>query len=233
VTVDVRFYGHACFGLFVEGGESICVDPYQPGALNGAVDLEPIGDEFDYVVCSHGHVDHAATTAIAASDIIQATIETPGFSIRRHTVFHDEFGGRLRGGTTDILTIDLGGRRIVHLGDLGERLTSKQIANWSPGSIDLLIAPVGGYFTLGADGAFELVEKLQPSFVIPCHAAGQGVTLPELVDCSHFMRRFSTDAIIAKDQSHWSLPTGDMDDTPPKVARLKASRLASHHDVPN
>jgi L-ascorbate metabolism protein UlaG (beta-lactamase superfamily) len=225
VIVEVRFYGHACFRLCVEHGPSICIDPYRPGSLGGSVILEPIPDTFDYIVCSHGHVDHSATNTMASGQVLDADYETQEFSVRRHQVFHDEFGGRLRGGTTDILTFDLGEHRIVHMGDIGERLTAQQIADWQPGSIDLLLVPVGGYFTLGADGAFELVEKLRPSFVVPCHAANQGVTLPQLADYSHFTRRFRRNAIISKGASVWTLPATETDRTETTLVFLEAAQL--------
>jgi L-ascorbate metabolism protein UlaG (beta-lactamase superfamily) len=57
--------------------------------------------------------------------------------------------------------------RICHLGDLGHPLTKEQIAQI--GEVDILLVPVGGYFTIDARGATQLCEQLNPRVVIPMH----------------------------------------------------------------
>ena len=52
-------------------------------------------------------------------------------------------------------------------GDLGHQLSDEQVA--AAGKIDILLVPVGGFFTLDAEGAAQLVQTLKPKIVIPMH----------------------------------------------------------------
>ena len=47
---------------------------------------------------------------------------------------------------------------VAHCGDLGERPEGPLLQALVDAKLDVLIVPVGGYFTLGADGAAELVR---------------------------------------------------------------------------
>lgn len=197
MSVYIQFYGHACFGLFYQNRPELLVDPYLPGGLDGAVQLKPIEAPFKEAVSTHDHIDHHGfsalpeTTRPVTNDQTNAQYVTDAF-----TVFHDEYGGELRGGTTSILTMDYHGLRIVHAGDIGERLTRAQVQAWNPGDIDVLIVPVGGYFTVGADAAYALTDILKPQIVMPCHAADHGVELPELEPSRYFLDRYPSDKIM-------------------------------------
>ena len=76
--------------------------------------------------------------------------------------------------------IDLQGATIVpglidahaHLVNLGHMLSDAQIRNL--GRVDVLMIPVGGYFTIDAEQAWALVEKLDPFVVLPMHYRGEG-----------------------------------------------------------
>jgi L-ascorbate metabolism protein UlaG (beta-lactamase superfamily) len=81
-------------------------------------------------------------------------------------VAHDEEGGRSRGKNT-IIVLDDGDVRLVHLGDLGHALTPETVAAIGP--VDVLMIPVGGYFTIDHTQAAEVVEAMSPSVVIPMH----------------------------------------------------------------
>ena len=63
-------------------------------------------------------------------------------------------------------TID--GITFCHCGDIGELLDDPE-KRAKIGDIDVLIIPTGGYYTLGPDGAAEVVRRLNPKVVIPCH----------------------------------------------------------------
>ena len=80
--------------------------------------------------------------------------------------FHDPQQGAARGPNT-VWVIDFGTARVVHLGDLGHLLTPDQVA--AIGRVDLLLIPVGGYFTIGPEEARQVVAQLRPRVVIPMH----------------------------------------------------------------
>ena len=99
-------------------------------------------------------VDHAGTTVLA-----------PGVVVKGIESWHDDQQGALRG-PNRIYILEADGLRIAHLGDLGawddalaERLTG----------LDILLIPVGGYYTIDAQSAAALCHRVQPRMIIPMH----------------------------------------------------------------
>ena len=62
---------------------------------------------------------------------------------------------------------EVDGIEVCHLGDLGHQLTDKQVADI--GRVDILLIPVGGYYTIDAEVATEVCSKLSPKVIIPMH----------------------------------------------------------------
>lgn len=202
----VRFHGHACFELEAADGTRLCVDPYEAGGFGGAVALPRLPDHFHAWVATHAHPDHDAGHEIPAATRVHVDALRPGtsprpgapgetsfgpFRIEALRAFHDEFAGLLRSGTTDLLRVTADGTTFVHVGDLGERLVGPALDWLAAVPIDALAVPVGGYFTLGPDGAAELTALLRPRFALPCHASDDGVELAPLGDRARFVERFS------------------------------------------
>src|SRR5690554_399356 len=167
--VELRFLGHAAMRLRAGDQTTLMIDPYNPGGYGGRMGYAPIPYKADAVVCSHAHADHAAVEDLPTTPLlIEGDADFGPFSVRRHPAFHDEYGGRRRGGAVDILEIRVDGRRIVHLSDVGHSPTPALIeALWAP---DILCVPVGGNFTIGAAQAFEWWQRLAPVRCVPIHA---------------------------------------------------------------
>jgi len=148
--------GHSCFTLETAEG-SVVFDPYQEGAVPG---LAPLSLSADLVLCSHAHRDHGARTAVAL------TGRSPSFRVEEISTFHDPQQGELRGpNTIHIVTAE--GMRLAHLGDLGCGLESDQLDKLK--GLDVLLLPVGGYYTIDAHQAAELVKAVSPRIVVPMH----------------------------------------------------------------
>jgi len=65
---------------------------------------------------------------------------------------------------------------ICHLGDLGHTLSEKEIKEI--GSVDLLLIPVGGYFTIDYKEAQKVSDQLKPKILIPMHFKTDKCGLP-------------------------------------------------------
>jgi L-ascorbate metabolism protein UlaG (beta-lactamase superfamily) len=65
------------------------------------------------------------------------------------------------------------GVNVVHLGDLGHKLSENQIEKL--GEVHLLLTPVGGKYTIDAEEAGELIKDIQPSLVVPMHYKIEGM----------------------------------------------------------
>ena len=75
-------------------------------------------------------------------------------------------GGALRGKNTFFI-VEAEGMRVGHAGDLGHLPTRAQAAQI--GRLDLLMLPVGGYYTIDAAQAMEVRRLLQPTVTVPMH----------------------------------------------------------------
>ncbi len=186
-TLRVKYYGHSSF-LISNSDVKIIMDPYKKGALDGAINYEPIEDVADIVTVSHGHMDHAGWKEIPGNPVlVEAAGEKviKGIRFKGVSAFHDKAHGALRGSNM-IFVVEISGARLVHLGDLGHILTNDQVREI--GLVDILMVPVGGYFTIDAEDAWQVVEQLDPLVVVPIHYKTQYVDLP-VAELTPFINR--------------------------------------------
>ena len=148
--------GHSCFTLESAEGQ-VVLDPYQDGSVPG---LEPLRLTADRVYCSHGHRDHGA------ADLVAPTGRTPSIAVEELHTWHDSQHGTQRG--ENIMHIfQMEGLRVAHLGDLGCMPEPGQLEKLT--GLDALMIPVGGYYTIVAQQAKTLVDRLRPRVTIPMH----------------------------------------------------------------
>jgi L-ascorbate metabolism protein UlaG (beta-lactamase superfamily) len=137
-----------------------------------------------HVLVTHEHMDHNGVDAIGGDPtILRSTagkLESPIGEIVAIASEHDEAAGTERGPNT-IFVFELDGLRVAHFGDFGQSaLRDEQAA--AIGTVDLLILPVGGGPTIGADGATAIVERLAPRWVVPMHYRTPRVGFLETAD---------------------------------------------------
>ncbi|QDG53773.1 MBL fold metallo-hydrolase [Persicimonas caeni] len=175
--MEARFLGHAAVLLTSQDGTALLVDPYNPGGFGQKMGYGPIPYRADAVVCSHEHLDHCGLSYLPNQPHhIEGNGEFGPFSVRRYRAFHDEYGGRRRGGAVDVLAIEADGMTLVHLSDVGHSPTDALVdALARP---DVLFVPVGGFYTIGAAQAREWHRRLAPSVVIPLHYKTDRCGLP-------------------------------------------------------
>lgn len=160
-----------------QDGTALLIDPYNPGGFGNKMAYAPIAHRADAVVCSHEHLDHCGIAYLPNQPHhIEGDGEFGPFAVRRHRAFHDEYGGRRRGGAVDVLEIAVDGMRLVHLSDVGHSPTSELVA--ALGRPDVLFVPVGGFYTIGAAQAYEWHRRLAPWVVIPLHYKTESCGLP-------------------------------------------------------
>lgn len=168
--MDIVYLGHSSFRLRGKSA-TLVTDPFDPKMVG----LKYSGVSADIVTISHDHSDHNQSTLVKD---VQKTIfgsgeyEVKGVSIIGIPSFHDDKKGELRGKNT-IYVIEMDALRIVHLGDLGHSLSEDTLEDL--GTVDILLIPVGGEFTIGPSQAAELVSTIEPSITIPMHYLSEGV----------------------------------------------------------
>ncbi len=176
--MQIRWYGHAAFRITTAPGVRIIIDPYESGGFDGAVSYAPITDPADIVLVSHDHGDHNYTAALAGTYTEvrkEGAYDIRGVRIRAIPTFHDTSQGSERGRNL-IFVIEADGLRLVHLGDLGHLLDRDLLTQI--GKTDVLMLPVGGYFTIDAEAATRIVNDIRPVIVIPMHFKTEKVGFP-------------------------------------------------------
>lgn len=165
----IEYFGHSCFKLTESTGTSIVCDPY-----NESVGYAPHKLTCDAVTISHHHFDHDALDDISGSPIVIDKVgcySLHGVEIKAIKSYHDSDGGAKRGANL-IFKFRMDGIDICHLGDLGERCSSKIIHELLP--INVLMIPVGGTYTIDCEMAKEYVDRIMPDLVIPMHYRNKG-----------------------------------------------------------
>jgi len=158
--MKLTWHGHSCFTIRTAQG-SVCVDPYADNYIPGYGAIRP---EADAVFCSHGHNDHGNAAAVRLSG------NPCGVGVETISTFHDEVQGAKRGPNL-IHIFSAEEMKVVHLGDLGCELEAEQAAALT--GADVLLIPVGGFYTIDAAQAAALVEQLRPRVVVPMHYKGE------------------------------------------------------------
>lgn len=157
--------GHAKFLIELENGMRIVTDPYD--ATCGYPVTETAAD---VVLVSHGHHDHNAVETIPGTPrvIDQAGVHelSDGVRVLAIEANHDDAGGSKRGKTL-LFCLEAEDLRVMHLGDLGHVPTAEQCAML--GHADVLMVPVGGFYTIDAQQARETAELFEASVVLPMH----------------------------------------------------------------
>jgi L-ascorbate metabolism protein UlaG (beta-lactamase superfamily) len=174
----IKFLGHAAFLITTASGVKIVTDPYEPGGFGGAIGYGRLTEPADIVVVSHDHGDHNYVKMVPGNPVV---VKQPGEQVQRGVkfrslaTFHDQSRGAERGRNT-VRVIEADGLTICHLGDLGDLLTAEDAT--ALGAIDVLFVPVGGTYTIDANGATAVVNRLRPRIAIPMHYKTPKTGLP-------------------------------------------------------
>ncbi|MBA7505285.1 hypothetical protein ES706_03951 [subsurface metagenome] len=162
--MKIKWLGHSAFMVTSDTGIKILTDPYVTG---GDLRYGEIKESADIVTVSHNHTDHNNVAAVGGNpQVVKGTARIKGIEFKGIPTYHDDAGGKKRGDNT-MLCFEVDGVRVCHLGDLGHQLSDMQVAEL--GRIDILLIPVGGFYTIDAKVATEVCSRLKPKVIIPMH----------------------------------------------------------------
>jgi L-ascorbate metabolism protein UlaG (beta-lactamase superfamily) len=186
--MQVEWYGQSAFRL-TDGATTVFIDPFDdlgPMAQRGlrwdypAID----GVEADLLLVTHEHFDHNGVGAIAGDPpTLRSTagrLDSPIGEVLAVASEHDAVAGTERGPNT-LFAFTLGGRRVAHLGDLGQSDLREEQAHVL-GDVDLLFVPIGGGPTIGAEQAAAIAGRLSARVVVPMHYRTERIDFLEPVD---------------------------------------------------
>jgi L-ascorbate metabolism protein UlaG (beta-lactamase superfamily) len=167
--MKIKWFGHSAFGITTGQGVKIIIDPYESGAFGGALTYGRIAEEADMVLTSHGHGDHNYTKDIKGKFVLiegAGAYEAKGVHIKATPSYHDASKGSERGKNL-LFVIEADGLRVAHFGDLGYILSKEEVNGI--GRVDVLLLPVGGYYTIDPKEAVAVMEAVKPAITIPMH----------------------------------------------------------------
>ena len=166
--MKIKYLGHSCFMITSDTGTKIITDPFEASYVaGGGLSYGQMKESADIVTVSHGHSDHNNTAVVRGNpEVVRGTAKIKGIEFRGIPSDHDEAGGSKRGKNT-IFCFEVDGIRVCHLGDLGHQLSDKQVSEL--GRMDILLIPVGGYYTIDAKVATQVCNQLKSRVIIPMH----------------------------------------------------------------
>lgn len=179
--MTITWLGHACF-MLESGGYRVVLDP-----CKGVPGVKDTAREAEAVFCSHSHFDHCYTEEIRLTEG-----KTSPFTTKEIAAFHDEDQGTKRG-TNTLRVFTAEGITVAHMGDLGHQLSAEQLSEL--GEVDVLLVPVGGTYTVDAEGAKAVVDAVKPRVVIPMHYRRGDMGFDVLGTAEDFTALFPGDAV--------------------------------------
>lgn len=182
--MKIKWLGHSSFLVTSEDGTKIITDPY---GIERTISYTPINETADMVVISHNHGDHSNEGAVKGNPQSikgEGIKKVKGIEFRGIASHHDDAGGSIRGGNV-IFCFCVDGINVCHLGDLGHILNHKQITDI--GLVDILLIPVGGYFTIDYKQATAVSQSLKPRVIIPMHYKNSKCNYP-IAKVDEFLR---------------------------------------------
>ncbi len=192
--MKIKWLGHSCFLLTAANGVRVLTDPF-----DSSVGYEVPQVAADIVSTSHDHSDHNYTQAVQGDFFhVNKTgnFSHKGIEIMGVATFHDDEGGVQRGKNI-IYKFIIDGLHICHCGDLGHVLTPEQLKEI--GHVDILLIPVGGFYTIGPDQATEVVKMLQPLVIIPMHFKTEPIQYP-IAGVEGFLQKMGSGARVGKQE---------------------------------
>ena len=191
--MKIQWLGHSCFKLTESTGTTIVTDPY-----NSYVGFSMPQVSADVVTVSHKHKDHSAVENVQGNPQVIDSVgawEIGGVGITALQSYHDNDKGAKRGENT-IYLYRMDGIDICHMGDIGQELSVN--LGESIGSVNVLMIPVGGNYTIDAEQAKEYVDFLMPDIVIPMHYKTENSEL-DVDGVDGFIDLFDEDQIVYVD----------------------------------
>ena len=111
-----------------------------------------------------------------------------GVTARAVGSYHDGERGAKRGPNA-IRIFEIDGLKVVHMGDQGCMPAPDVLA--AIDRADVLLVPVGGFYTVDARGAKAICEAAHPRCIVPMHYRGEGFGFDEIGTLDAFTGLFA------------------------------------------
>ena len=185
--MEINYLGRSCFKV-IGKKISILIDPF---------DSEQVGiklgkQDADVVISTHNHKDHNNLSVLKNEDYL--LLDSPGeYEVKESEFigvsgFHDDKEGEERGKIT-MFAFEVDGIKIAHLSDIGCELSGPQLDCLD--GVDILMLPVGGFYTIDAKKAIKVISQIEPKIVIPMHYSNTTEVSDNLAPVSEFIHEMA------------------------------------------
>ncbi|TNM62686.1 MBL fold metallo-hydrolase [Aliirhizobium smilacinae] len=171
--VKITFVGHSTYFIETPDGVGVATDysgVYQPYRMP------------DVVTMNRAHSTHYSLSPDPAiKHVLHGWSDVPGEKARHQEMIGDVYirnvvsdirnwGGGIEENGNSIFIFEVAGLCIGHLGHLHFELNEAQYTEI--GRLDILMVPVDGGLTMGADSMSRVVQRLRSSLILPMHRFG-------------------------------------------------------------
>lgn len=160
----IDWLGHSCFLVTLKNGARVLFDPY-----DGSIGYTQKEVEADIVVISHGHRDHSDLSYVKGDFTVvdqEGVTQIGDVTFTGIKTWHDHSEGEHRG-VNLIFTLSISGITLCHMGDIGSIPSESVLSQLE--KVEILLIPVGGNYTIDADEALQICERISPNVIIPMH----------------------------------------------------------------
>lgn len=162
--MKIEWIGHACFRMTAESGTTVVTDPYDE-----SVGIRMMKIPCDMATVSHEHHDHNNVDMLEGKPIVVRRAhpgQVGGVITQAIASYHDDRNGALRGSSI-VRVFYIDDLKVVHMGDQG--CMPGEAALDMITDADVMMIPVGGFYTIDAQGAKNIIDYAHPKCVIPMH----------------------------------------------------------------
>ncbi len=194
--VNITYVGHSTFLIETPGGVSIATDYsgwYAPPKVPDVVTMNKAHSSH-YTLTPDPAIKHVLHGWGDDGQPADHDVVIGDTYIRNVTTDIRSFGGAMEPDGNSIFIFEVAGLCIGHLGHLHHELDDTDYAE--VGRLDVLMVPVDGGLTMGAESMSRVVTRLRSSLILPMHRRGPPVTNFLQMFGDGFDKSFATQASV-------------------------------------
>ena len=202
-TIEIKWFGHSFFQITSSGGTRIITDPF------GAMGF-PMPEVWPHIVTvGREHGNHNNVGLAKGNPVVLRGLKEGGedwnqinFTFGDVLIYNVPVHQRGVPGYLSLkgsaFVFEMDGLCILHSGDVSEPFNEDQLQ--MIGHVDILLQTIGGVFTIGPEGAKQVIEQLKPKVVVPMHYWYNMGVLEKFVDGPYKARFLETNSFtMSKD----------------------------------